>query len=366
MPDTSNQIIQTLEAIHNDIKAAKDTLKENNVELVSNSTSTLSNEINKIPVAIKKSDTLIGFNNGTMSMSGGFLYRTDEYNLSPETATIMKTEDGVYTIPDGKILNMPFINKIPYATNLPENNDYTLKYNGYNYYELLMQLYKDYMINNCMVNNHSNITSGNKLKYLYIKSIETNKYEEDTKTLNIDTFTMPGIVPKIFFNEKEVNRVKCGTFVLSFNYNIPEVECSSLELNLDTIPTLADLFPSQSENGGGFGNDSTNYITRLNQDEPYLKIIMKDVNFTYRSLTLPSSQNAISLHSREGVRCTGNPKRSKIGIYVDDTKEENLKKLDNVYVLLSVLRFFTVYNLDGTKCYSAKTKKFIPKEEYVR
>lgn len=32
MPDTSNQIIQTLEAIHNDIKAAKDTLKENNVE----------------------------------------------------------------------------------------------------------------------------------------------------------------------------------------------------------------------------------------------------------------------------------------------------------------------------------------------
>ena len=27
MPDTSNQIIQTLEAIHNDIKAAKNTLK---------------------------------------------------------------------------------------------------------------------------------------------------------------------------------------------------------------------------------------------------------------------------------------------------------------------------------------------------
>ena len=154
----------------------------------------------------------------------------------------MKTEDGVYTIPEGKSLNMPFINKIPYATNLPKNNDYTLKYNGYSYYEnLFKHLYEDYMINNCLVNNHNNITSGNKLKYLYIKSIETNVYEENTKTLNTSTFVMPGIVPKIFFNEKEVNRVKCGTFVLSFNYNIPEVECGSLELNLDTIPTLANF-----------------------------------------------------------------------------------------------------------------------------
>ena len=366
MPDTSNEIIQTLEAIHNDIKAAKDTLKENNVALESNATSTLSTEINKIPTAIKESDTLIGFNNGSMSMSGGFLYKTNEYSLSPETATVIKTEDGVYTIPEGKSLNMPFINKIPYATNLPKNNDYTLKYNGYSYYEdLFKHLYEDYMINNCLVNNHNNITSGNKLKYLYIKSIETNVYEENTKTLNTSTFVMPGIVPKIFFNEKEVNRVKCGTFVLSFNYNIPEVECGSLELNLDTIPTLANLFPSQSENGSGFGDDSANYIARLEQNEPYLKIIMKYINFVYSSLTLPSSQNAISLHSREGVRCSGNPQRSKIGIYVDDTKEENLKKLDDVYVLLSVLRFFTVYNLDGTKCYSAKTKKFIPKEEYM-
>lgn len=366
MPDTSNEIIQTLEAIHNDIKAAKDTLKENNVALESNATSTLSTEINKIPTAIKESDTLIGFNNGSMSMSGGFLYKTNEYSLSPETATVIKTEDGVYTIPEGKSLNMPFINKIPYATNLPKNNDYTLKYNGYSYYEdLFKHLYEDYMINNCLVNNHNNITSGNKLKYLYIKSIETNVYEENTKTLNTSTFVMPGIVPKIFFNEKEVNRVKCGTFVLSFNYNIPEVECGSLELNLDTIPTLANLFPSQSENGSGFGDDSANYIARLEQNEPYLKIIMKYINFVYSSLTLPSSQNAISLHSREGVRCSGDPQRSKIGIYVDDTKEENLKKLDDVYVLLSVLRFFTVYNLDGTKCYSAKTKKFIPKEEYM-
>lgn len=366
MADTSNEIIQTLEAIHNDIKAAKDTLKENNVALDSNATSTLSTEINKIPTAIKESDTLIGFNNGSMSMSGGFLYKTNEYRLSPETATVMKTEDGVYTIPEGKSLNMPFINKIPYATNLPKNNDYTLKYNGYSYYDdLFKHLYEDYMINNCLVNNHNNITSGNKLKYLYIKSIETNVYEENTKTLNTSTFVMPGIVPKIFFNEKEVNRVKCGTFVLSFNYNIPEVECGSLELNLDTIPTLANLFPSQSENGSGFGDDSANYIARLEQNEPYLKIIMKDIDFVYRSLTLPSSQNAISLHSREGVRCSGDPQRSKIGIYVDDTKEENLKKLDDVYVLLSVLRFFTVYNLDGTKCYSAKTKKFIPKEEYM-
>lgn len=366
MADTSNEIIQTLEAIHNDIKAAKDTLKENNVALESNATSTLSTEINKIPTAIKESDTLIGFNNGSMSMSGGFLYKTNEYSLSPETATVMKTEDGVYTIPEGKSLNMPFINKIPYATNLPKNNDYTLKYNGYSYYEdLFKHLYEDYMINNCLVNNHNNITSGNKLKYLYIKSIETNVYEENTKTLNTSTFVMPGIVPKIFFNEKEVNRIKCGTFVLSFNYNIPEVECGSLELNLDTIPTLANLFPSQSENGSGFGDDSANYIARLEQNEPYLKIIMKDIDFVYRSLTLPSSQNAISLHSREGVRCSGDPQRSKIGIYVDDTKEENLKKLDDVYVLLSVLRFFTVYNLDGTKCYSVKTKKFIPKEEYM-
>ena len=181
MSDTSNQIIQTLEAIHNDIKAAKDTLKENNVALESNATSTLSTEINKIPTAIKESDTLIGFNNGTMSMSGGFLYKTNDYSLSPETATVMKTEDGVYTIPEGKALNMPFMNKIPYATNLPKNNDYTLKYNGYTYYEdLFKHLYEDYMTNNCMVNNHNNITSGNKLKYLYIKSIETNVYEEDT------------------------------------------------------------------------------------------------------------------------------------------------------------------------------------------
>ena len=150
MPDTSNQIIQTLEAIHNDIKAAKSTLKENNVELISNSTSTLSTEINKIPAAIKESDTLIGFNNSTMSMSGGFLYKTSDNTLTEENSVLMQTENGQYTIPEGRYLKCPFLNKIPRATTTPENG-YSLKFKsiyGGGYEEILEQLYKEYTIYN--------------------------------------------------------------------------------------------------------------------------------------------------------------------------------------------------------------------------
>ena len=106
MPDTSNQIIQTLEAIHNDIKAAKNTLKENNVELISNSTSTLSTEINKIPTAIKESDTLIGFNNGTMSINGNIVYYEKDNDLKKDNSIFLAVNgpDFKYTPPDKRFM----------------------------------------------------------------------------------------------------------------------------------------------------------------------------------------------------------------------------------------------------------------------
>lgn len=367
MSDTSNQIIQTLEAIHSDIKSAKEALKSNNVALDSNATSTLSTEINKIPTAIKESNTLIGFNNGTMSMSGGFLYKTSETDLTEENSVLMQTENGLYTIPEGKSFKMPFLNKIPRATTTPENG-YSLKFKdeyGIGCAEILEQLYKEYTTYNII--SGAQIGDDVKLKNLYLTSVE-NKYTEETDTHNFSRFFMPGIGTKVFYNNKEVTKVKCNNFRLSFNYNITEVECGSLDLDLDTIPYLADLFPSQRENGSRYGNDSAKYMERLQKDEPYLKIIMKDINFNYSFLTMPMYKaDAISLYQRKGNSSylEGNYKRSKIGIYVDDTKEENLSKLNNVFTLLNVLRFFTVYNLDGTKCYSAKYKKFISKEEFM-
>lgn len=132
MPDTSNQIIQTLEAIHNDIKAAKNTLKENNVELETNSTSTLSIEINKIPTAIKESRELLGFNSGSMSLSGGFLFDPRSSYIDKVNATILETDDGTYTVPKNKDFRLSL-------SELPNPTDYskaTMTSLGYYKYKL--------------------------------------------------------------------------------------------------------------------------------------------------------------------------------------------------------------------------------------
>lgn len=106
MSDTSNQIIQTLEALHEDIKSAKEALKENNVVLESNTTSTLTAEINKIPTAIKESNILEGFNNGKNTLEGGFIYNTDATTLNNATAVLLSANE--YKFPEGKTVEIDF------------------------------------------------------------------------------------------------------------------------------------------------------------------------------------------------------------------------------------------------------------------
>lgn len=357
MSDISNEIIQTLGQIHNDIKSAKEALKVN-VELDSNSTSTLAKEINKVPDSVMKNIESVDFNNPT-TMSGGFIYETNSYVLNDKNAKIIQTKDGQYIIPTDKILNLPFINNIPKALNAPVGG-YSLKYDGTEIDMLLQWLYREFAINNllCLKKVSSNKTI---FSALYLRGNDS-AYDNDTKTYFCDSFSMPSINAKVLYNNKEINRVKCDNFKLSANFNITEVICNKLTLDLDTVYYFARLF--SDDNGYGY-KDYEKYNERLNSNEPYLKIIMKDINFEYDHLCTSNKIDAISteLGSADNYKLFRN---SKIGIYVDDSNKENLSKLDDVYVRLNVLRFFTVYSMDGSKCYDFKDKKFIPKEEFDR
>lgn len=371
MPDTSNQIIQTLEAIHNDIKAAKNTLKENNVELVSNSTSTLSTEINKIPTAIKESRELLGFNSGSMSLSGGFLFDPRSSYMDKINATILETDDGVYTVPKNKDFRVS-LSKLPNPTDSSKATMTSLGYYKYkvnadpsNISSVLNRLTKDYMFGAIKSLNSYSPSAPN--IDLYIHDTNNAITIDSNNIATINNFSMPGYYGKLFINDKEITKVKTDVFTFSTNLNITDVECDKLVIKSDAIYAIISKFTDM--NMEGFQKLTSEQSTRFNSQEPALKIKMNNVNFEFNALSETTHFNSVSRYFlNDNVTTTASTLSSKnldrVQIFVEEN-ESNIAKLHNKDVMLNVLQFIKVSNLDGTKIYSYKENKFIPKNEFT-
>lgn len=369
MPDTSNQIIQTLEAIHNDIKAAKNTLKENNVELVSNSTSTLSIEINKIPTAIKESRELLGFNSGSMSLSGGFLFDPRSSYIDKVNATILETDDGTYTIPKNKDFRLS-LSKLPNPTDSSKATMTSLGYYKYklnadpsNISSVLNRLTKDYMFG--ALKNLSGWGNSAPNIDLYIHDTN-NVINIDTNNIaTINNFSMPGYYGKLFINDKEITKVKTNEFTFSTNLNITDVECDKMVIKSDSMYHIFSKFTDM--NMEGFQELTSEQSARFNSQEPALRIKMNDVNFEFNALSEKTHFNSISRYFIDPVdipSSLSSKNHDRIQIFVEEN-ESNIAKLHTKDVMLNVLQFIKVSNLDGTKIYSYKENKFIPKNEFT-
>ena len=369
MPDTSNQIIQTLEAIHNDIKAAKNTLKENNVELISNSTSTLSTEINKIPTAIKESRELLGFNSGSMSLSGGFLFDPRSSYIDKVNATILETDDGTYTVPKNKDFRLS-LSKLPNPT---DSSKATMTRLGYYKYKLnadpsnissvLNRLTKDYMFG--ALKNLSSWSNSAPNIDVYIHDTNNAINIDSNNIATINNFSMPGYYGKLFINDKEITKVKTNEFTFSTNLNITDVECDKMIIKSDSMYHIFSKFTDM--NMEGFQELTSEQSARFNSQEPALKIKMNDVNFEFNALSEKTHFNSISRYFIDPVdipSSLSSKNHDRIQIFVEEN-ESNIAKLHTKDVMLNVLQFIKVSNLDGTKIYSYKENKFIPKNEFT-
>lgn len=369
MPNTSNQIIQTLEAIHNDIKTAKNTLKENNVELISNSTSTLSAEINKIPAIIKESRELLGFNSGSMSLSGGFLFDPRSSYIDKVNATILETDDGIYTVPSNKDFRLS-LSKLP---NLTDSSKATMTSLGYYKYKLnadpsnissvLNRLTKDYMFGT--LKNLSSWSNSAPNIDVYIHDTSNSINIDSNNIATIDNFSMPGYYGKLFINDKEITKVKTNEFTFSTNLNITDVECDKMIIKSDSMYHIFSKFTDM--NMEGFQELTSEQSARFNSQEPALRIKMNDVNFEFNALSEKTHFNSISRYFIDLVdipSSLSSKNHDRIQIFVEEN-ESNIAKLHNKDVMLNVLQFIKVSNLDGTKIYSYKENKFIPKNEFT-
>lgn len=366
MPDTSNQIIQTLEAIHNDIKAAKSTLKENNVELVSNSTSTLSTEINKIPVAIKESDELINFNNGKTSLYHGFLINKENIihnTIDNNDFILAPTDDRNYKFPDNVFINFDHLPKIPFGTDDSKckkinNTQIASFYCGKNNYSSMLKALFTTSINN----NIGFFGYDTEIYDVYIDENNTITYDEQTNIFKFNSsefFYMPGVNGQIFVGNKPVTKVNTDKFILSANVNTRYVECNTLKILVDVIHYIA---------GGIYNGAVTDPTDKIIRDESFRGhtkdkdayiIVMKNADFEFShsgsgANILPKIDNVYNDNSLGNIQ-----------IRVDDTNPENLKKLHNPKVMANVLQLFTVRNLDGTKIYSYKQNKFIDESSFT-
>ena len=364
MPDTSNEIIQTLEAIHNDIKAAKDTLKSNNVALDSNATSTLSAEINKIPIVLKESDELINFNNGKTSLYHGVLINKSNIigNILGDNEFILApTDDRTYRFPENVFITFRRLPKIPFGLDNSKcktisNTQVTQFYCGKNNYSALLNA-----IFRTSIYNHIGYFGYDTDIYdVHIDENNSITYDEQNNIFKFRSdFYTPGVNGQVFVGDKPVTKVNTNKFTLSTNVNTRYIECNTLTILVDVIHYIAKGIYE------GAITDPANEIIRdesfrgHTKDKDAYIIVMKDVNFEFSHL----GSGANILPKIDNIYNDGS--LGNIQIRVDDTNPENLKKLHNPKVMANVLQLFTVRNLDGTKIYSYKQNKFIDESSFT-
>ena len=117
----------------------------------------------------------------------------------------------------------------------------------------------------------------------------------------------------------------------------------------------------------GFQELTSEQSARFNSQEPALKIKMNDVNFEFNALSEKTHFNSISRYFIDPVdipSSLSSKNHDRIQIFVEEN-ESNIAKLHTKDVMLNVLQFIKVSNLDGTKIYSYKENKFIPKNEFT-
>ena len=357
MSDTSNQIIQTLEAIHSDIKAAKDTLKENNVALDSNATSTLSAEINKMPTAIKESTVLEGFNNGKNTLYGGFIYNTDANTLNNANAVLLSADE--YKFPEGKTVEIDFPSvEVAYDVWNSKNSTFNIKTTGtisdlYN--NILKPIYKTFASKRLL---------DRKIDNQYRIKIYLDKSNLDgNNALTANEFVFPNVNTDFYYKEDDVDirvdKYKVNKFHFSLNYKgkHEEITCNELVVDLDTIHTLGE---AMGHNGYEV-IDNAEYATFRDDKDAHI-INLPVFNVSYSGIT--AQYNGMYSNTYLDLSTSVVPLIENVQIRTEDSAD-NIARIHQDKHLATILNILEIFNTDGTKKYDPKTKTFVDKDTYL-
>ena len=311
MSDTSNQIIQTLEAIHGDIRSAKDALKENNVTLESNTTATLTSEINKIPTAIKSADKLVGFNDGKSSLAYGFIFPVDETECNINNTAIIECDE--YIFPENKTFNMnfPTTNLIDKFYNDSPQKEFRVFAKGVGiaydlYRNMLKPMYNTYI---------NNILSDMKLYKLNIildgnVVMDGHVYGE---------FVFPNLNTDFYIKSpsSETETLVTTFNINKFHFSLPyrgkdiTINCNELVIELDTFRRIMDTV---GHNYGAYFKSDEFYNRRDDQDAFIINLpefnVSYDIFFTdprftsfaetvYGDNTVPVAETNIQIRINE-------------------------------------------------------------------
>lgn len=357
MSDTSNQIIQTLEALHEDIKSAKEALKENNVVLDSNTTSTLTAEINKIPTAIKESSVLEGFNNGKNTLKGGFIYNTDATTLNNATAVLLSANE--YKFPEGKTVEIDFPSvEVAYNVWNEKNSTFNIKTTGtisdlYN--SILKPIYKTFISKRIL---------DRKIDNQYRIKIYLDKSNlDENNALVANEFVFPNVNTDFYYKEDDVDirvdKYKLNKFHFSLNYKgkHEEITCNELVVDLDTIHSLGEIM---SHNGYEV-IDINEYSTFRNDSDAHI-INLPVFNVSYSGIT--AQYNGLYSNTYLDLSTSMLQKITNVQIRTEDSAE-NIARIHQDKHLATILNILEIFNTDGTKKYDAKTKTFVDKDTYL-
>lgn len=358
MPDAFNQIIQTLEAIHGDIKSAKDTLKDNNVKLESNSTSTLSNEINKIPTSIKKSTVLEGFNNGKNTLNGGFIYNADSSELNSVNSVMVTADE--YIIPTGKTINIDFPSNEAVEDIYRSKGDVNLVVKTAEpvtdiYNTILKPLYKTYVDKKMIKQEITN---------LYTVNIHLDKSNMSDDTLNVDEFVFPNFNTNLYYRKDGqdqdtlITKINANKFHFSLSNKGRNVDitCRELVIDLDSVFYFTDI-----AGHNGYESVDNNYYNFRDERDAHI-IKLPEFNVSYSGITNHYNGLAESVYvdrPGETIMVAGN-----VQIRTEDDPY-NISKMNEDPNLGGILRLFEIYNMDGTKKYDPTRKEFVDKDTYV-
>lgn len=352
MPDAFNQIIQTLEAINGDIKSAKDTLKGNNVTLESNSTSTLSSEINKIPTSMKKSTVLEGFNNGKNTLNGGFIYNANSSELNSVNAVMVAADE--YIIPTGKTINIDFPSNEAVEDIYRSKGDVNLVVKTAEpvtdiYNTILKPLYKTYVDKKCI---------SQEITTVYTTDIHLDKSNMSGDTLEVNEFVFPNFNTNLYYKkdgeEQDTLITKINAdkfhFSLSNKGRNVDITCRELVIDLDSVFYFTDI-----AGHNGYESVDNNYYSFRDERNAHI-IKLPEFNVSYSGITNHYNGLAQFVYidrPGETIMVAGN-----VQIRTEDDPV-NILKMNEDANLGGILRLFEIYNMDGTKKYDIKTKTFI-------
>ena len=358
MSEAFNQIIQTLEAINGDIKSAKDTLKENNVKLDSNSTSTLSTEINKIPTAIKKSTVLEGFNNGKNTLYGGFIYNTDSSELNPANSVMITADE--YIIPAGKTISIDFPSTEVIDDIYRSKGDANLVVKTAEpvtdiYNSILKPLYKTYADKRMIKQEITN---------LYTVNIHLDKSNMSGDTLNVDEFVFPNFNTNLYYKKDGqdqdtlITKINANKFHFSLSSKGRgiDITCRELVIDLDFAFFIIDA----TGHNGYESLDNAYYNFNNDRDAHIIKL--PEFNVSYSGITAYYNGLAELVYADNpgmSVSPAGN-----VQIRTEDDPY-NISKMNEDANLGGILRLFEIYNMDGTKKYDPTTKTFVDPDTFT-